>query len=164
MDWGWDTGRKMARRNKVINVKKSFGNCGLDERMKRKIACFHALEAYRRSYDAAITVIQQDTTKIPREEKFDLASQLGRSTKAIPRLIAEGYSKRNQVKGFQKYLDDALTESNETIVSLNQARDIYGIEKEICSDMIREYEITSQQIYKLALVWTSFGERKHKYD
>jgi len=54
-----------------------------------------------------------------------LVDQLRRSTKAIPRLIAEGHSKRHQKKGFQKYLDDAMTESNETMVSLAQAKDIY---------------------------------------
>ncbi|MBE0432482.1 four helix bundle protein [candidate division WOR-3 bacterium] len=84
------------------------------------------------------------------------------SVKAIPRLIAEGYSKKHQPKGFQKYLDDALGESNETIVSLSQARDIYGVENDLCSRVIDEYEIISRQIYKLALVWTSFGKEKQQ--
>jgi four helix bundle protein len=128
--------------------------------VKKRVASFRDLEIYQRSYEAAIVVIRQIVPRLPREEKFDLADQLRRSTKAIPRLIAEGYSKRHQTKGFQKYLDDALAESNETIVSLSQTRDIYGIEKNICSDMINEYEIISRQIYTLALVWTSFGRKK----
>ena len=128
--------------------------------MKKKIASFRDLDIYRKSYDAAIIIIQKIIPKLPNEEKYDLANQLRRSTKAIPRLIAEGYSKRHQAKGFQKYLDDALAESNETIVSLGQVRDIYGIEEELCSAMINEYEIISRQTYKLAGVWTSFGRRK----
>lgn len=128
--------------------------------MKKRIASFRDLEIYQKSYKAAIVVIKQIIPKLPREEKFDLADQLRRSVKSIPRLISEGYSKKHQPRGFHKYLDDALGESNETIVSLSQARDIYGVEKSLCCKMIDEYEIISRQIYKLALVWTSFGKRK----
>lgn len=128
--------------------------------MKKKIARFRDLEIYQKSYDAAIIVIKQIVQKLPHEEKFDLADQLRRSVKAIPRLIAEGYSKKHQPEGFQRYLDDALGESNETIVSLSQVRDIYGIEKDLYNKMIDEYKIISRQIYRLTLVWTSFGKRK----
>jgi hypothetical protein len=37
---------------------------------------------------------------------------------------AEGYAKRRQKHGFQKYLDDAMGECNETIVGLEQCRDL----------------------------------------
>ncbi|KPK63222.1 four helix bundle protein [candidate division WOR_3 bacterium SM23_42] len=130
--------------------------------MKKKIASFRDLEVYQRSYKAAIVVIKQIIPRLPKEEKFDLADQLRRSAKAVPRLIAEGYSKRHQPKGFQKYLDDALCESNETIVSLSQVHDIYGVEKDLCSKMIDEYEIISRKTYRLALVWTSFGKRANQ--
>jgi four helix bundle protein len=130
--------------------------------MKSKIASFRDLDIYRKSYDAAIVVIQKIIPKLPREEKHDLPNGLRGRSKAIPRLIAEGYSKRHQVRGFQKYLDDTLAESNETIVTSSQARDIYGIEEDICSAMINEYEIISRQTYKLAGVWTSLGRRKQK--
>lgn len=128
--------------------------------MSKRIASFRDLEIFQRSYKAAVVVIKQIIPKLPREEKFDLADQLRRSVKSIPRLIAEGYSKKHQLKGFQKYLDDALGESNETIVSLSQVRDIYKIEEALCTKMIDEYEIISRQTYRLALVWKSFGKRK----
>ncbi len=130
--------------------------------MRKKIASFRDLEVYQRSYKAAIIVIKQIIPKLPQEEKYDLADQLRRSAKAVPRLIAEGYSRRHQPKGFQKYLDDALGESNETIVSLSQVRDIYEVEKDLCNEMIDEYEIVSRKTYRLALVWDSFGRRKKK--
>ncbi len=50
--------------------------------------------------------------RLPPEEKYDLRDQLSRSSKAVPRLIAEGYAKRHQKYGFHKYLDDAMAESN----------------------------------------------------
>ena len=129
--------------------------------LKKKIASFKDLEIYEKSYKLAITVIKQIIPKLPKEEKFDLADQIRRSVKAIPRLIAEGYAKRHQRRGFQKYLDDALAESNETIVSLSQARDIYNVATDLSTEIINEYEIISKQIYKLSAIWLSFNNRKH---
>lgn len=128
--------------------------------MKQTIASFKDLEIYRRSYRISLTVIKEIIPKLPREEKFDLADQLRRSVKAIPRLIAEGYAKRHQKRGFQKYLDDALAESNETIVSLNHAKDLYNVNPDFCVAVIKEYEIISKQIYKLSSVWVTFGARR----
>lgn len=99
---------------------------------------------------------------LPKVEEFDLKDQLRRSAKAIPRLIAEGHAKRHQKKGFQKYLDDAMAESNETIVSLSQARDLYpgNIDLDRCEGLIDTYDKASRQLYKLSLAWTRFGQRK----
>ena len=83
---------------------------------------------------------------LPDSEKYDLKDQLSRSCKAIPRLIAEGYAKRHQKLGFQKYLDDAMAECNETVVSLSQCRDIYSryINVKLCEELIKEYDISGR--------------------
>jgi len=124
--------------------------------LKSKIASFKDLEIYQKSYEATVTIIKIIVPKLPIEEKFDLGSQLRRSSKAVPRLIAEGYSKRHQKRGFQKYLDDALAESNETVVSLSQARDIYQVEPELCTQIIGVYEVISRPIFRLSSVWVPF--------
>ncbi len=85
------------------------------------MASFRDLEVYQGTYRACIQVVTRIIPKIPDFEKNDLRSQLRRSVKAIPRLIAEGYAKRHQRHGFQKYLDDAMGECNETIVGLSSA-------------------------------------------
>lgn len=74
-------------------------------------------------------------------------------------MIAEGYAKRHQKFGFQKYLDDALAESNETIVSLEQTKDIYGsfIDKNLCEELVKKYDILSKQIYTLRMAWRNFN-------
>jgi len=79
---------------------------------KVKIRSFRDLEIYQESYELSLIVNRQIITKLPKEKKYDLVDQLRRPSKAVPRLIAEGYSKRHQAKGFQKYLDGALAESN----------------------------------------------------
>ena len=88
-------------------------------------------------------------------EKFGLKDPLMRSGKAIPGVIAEGYAKRHQLKGFQKYLDDAMAESNECVVSLSQCLDIYPkfVDKQLCDDLVKEYEISGKQLYRLAEAW-----------
>ena len=93
---------------------------------RRPIRSFRDLDVYVATYNASIEVITKIVPNLPREERDDLVDQLRRAAKAIPRLIAEGYSKKHQVKGFQKYLDDALAESNEMIVSMCHVRDLYS--------------------------------------
>ncbi|MFH0867157.1 MAG: four helix bundle protein [Bacteroidota bacterium] len=133
------------------------------EEIKKKIRSFQDLDVYQNSYAAMLKIFKHILPKLPSEEKYDLRDQLQRSSKAVPRLIAEGHSKRHQKKGFQKYLDDALTESNETIVSMSQARDLYPqfIDVDICNELISSYDIISRQIYNLSVAWTKFTEQKN---
>ena len=134
------------------------------EEVKKPIKSFHDLDVYQSTYEAMLAVFKHILPKLPKEEEYDLKDQLRRSAKAIPRLIAEGHSKRHQKKGFQKYLDDAMTESNETIVSLSQARDLYRhcIDVNVCNELIDVYDKASRQLYNLSLAWTKFSERKEQ--
>ena len=132
------------------------------DKIKKPIKSFHDLDVYQGTYKAMLEVFKQVLPKLPKEEEYDLKNQLRRSSKAIPRLIAEGHSKRHQKKGFQKYLDDAMAESNETIVSLSQARDLYPrhVDIDVCNELIDIYDKSSRQLYKLSLAWTKFSQRK----
>lgn len=125
---------------------------------KKKITSFKDLEVYRCAYQLCIEVIKEILPKLPESERYDLKDQLSRSTKAIPRLIAEGYAKRHQRMGFQKYIDDAMAECNETIVGLEQCKDIYGERMKEVSfiEVIDNYDKIGRQLYKLAEAWSSF--------
>ena len=125
---------------------------------KKRIASFHDLEVYQNTHRACIEVMKKIIPKLPESEKYDLKNQLGRSCKAIPRLIAEGYAKRHQKMGFQKYLDDGMAECNETIVSLSQARDIYedSVDVSLCNRLIDIYDKSGRQLYNLAMAWNKF--------
>ncbi len=129
--------------------------------MKTPIRSFMDLEVYQNTYAASVEVINNIVPKLPRTEQNDLADQLRRSAKAIPRLIAEGYSKKHQKKGFQKYLDDAMGESNEMIVSLSHVRDLYSnyVDTKLCQHLIDVYDKSSRQLYNLATKWRDFKER-----
>ena len=127
--------------------------------MDNKIASFRDLIVYQKSYKLSIEVHKNVLVKLPESEKYDLKDQLSRSSKAVPRLIAEGYAKKHQKMGFQKYLDDAMAEANETIVSLSHACDIYNLQ---INELIKEYDISSRQIYCLAESWNKFREKGRK--
>ncbi len=61
---------------------------------KQKIVSYSDLEVYQRSYNACIAVVKYIIPLLPETEKYDLKDQLSRSSKAIPRLIAEGFAKK----------------------------------------------------------------------
>ena len=128
---------------------------------KKPITSFRDLEVYQNTYEAMLLVVREILPKLPNEERYDLRDQLSRSSKAIPRLIAEGYGKRHQKAGFQKYIDDAMGECNETIVSLEQCRDIYSINPELINKLVDIYDKSGRQLYNLAKAWTNF---KRNYD
>ncbi len=130
--------------------------------MKNKITSFRDLEVYRNSYKACIEVMTKIIPNLPESEKFDLKKQLSSSAKAIPRLMAEGYAKRHQKHGFQKYLDDAMGECNETIVGLEQSRDLYGtnVDTELCEQLIDLYDKSGRQLYNLSSAWSKLKKRE----
>jgi four helix bundle protein len=126
---------------------------------KKKIISYKDLEVYQRAYDACLIVMKDIVPKLPESEKYDLKDQSSRSSKAVPRLIAEGFAKKHQKAGFQKYLDDAMGESNETGVSLCQCKDIYFkyVNVSICEQLINEYDIIGKQLYRLREAWSKFS-------
>ncbi|MFH1507567.1 MAG: four helix bundle protein [Candidatus Omnitrophota bacterium] len=125
---------------------------------KKSIVSFNDLEVYRNTYEVSVIVMTKIITKLPDMERYDLKDQLSRSCKAIPRLIAEGYAKKHQKHGFQKYLDDAMGECNEIIVSLSHCKDIYAqyVDKELCIKLIDIYDKSGRQLYNLSQAWTNF--------
>lgn len=131
--------------------------------MEKKITSFRDLIVYQKAYKLSIIVMTQIVPKLPENEKYDLKDQLSRSSKSVPRLIAEGYGKKHQKLGFQKYLDDAMGEVNETVVSLCHTKDIYKIETDKCERVIGEYDILGRQIYCLAESWDTFKSKGRRF-
>lgn len=127
---------------------------------------YQDLDVYKNAYSSMIDVYKDIIPKLPKSE-YDLIDQIKRSCKAIPRLIAEGHSKRHQKFGFRKYIDDAMAESNETAVSISQAKDLCGkyVNREKCEQLIDSYDKISRQLYNLSVAWTKFqNKRTHATD
>lgn len=127
---------------------------------KRPIKSFRDLEVYNNTYRASIDIANKILPKLPQSEKYDLYSQLSRSSKAIPRLIAEGFAKKHQRLGFQRYIDETMAECNETIVNLEHVKDIYKIDEKLCEELIDLYDKSARQLYNLAVAWDTFKNRR----
>jgi four helix bundle protein len=130
--------------------------------MSQKIRSFHDLDVYRNTYADSLTILREIIPKLPSEEKYNLADQLRRSCMAIPALIAEGYAKKHHKKAFAKYLDDANGECNEIIVHLSYCKDIYQkiINIRLLEKLIKNYDKSARQIYRLSCVWKNFSREK----
>ena len=129
--------------------------------LHKRITSFHDLEVYQNSYKISVDIMKELIPKLPEIEKYDLKDQISRACKAVPRLIAEGYAKRHQKKGFQKYIDDAMAECNEMIVNLSHCKDIYydNIDPNFCTELIKIYDITGRQLYNLSEAWSKFHKK-----
>ncbi|MBI3319826.1 MAG: four helix bundle protein [Candidatus Omnitrophica bacterium] len=130
-----------------------------------RIVSFQDLEVFQNSYRASLTVMTRVIPRLPDVERDDLKPQLRRSCKAIPRLIAEGFAKRHQRYGFQKYLYDAVGECNENVVSLSHCRDLYGSligDEHLLVSLIDLYDKSARQPYKLTEAWNSFQRDKRQ--
>ncbi|MDP3771739.1 MAG: four helix bundle protein [bacterium] len=126
---------------------------------KPSISSFRNLDVYQSSYALMLTVMKEVVPMLPPRERYDLCDQLSRSCKATPRLIAEGYGKRHQRAGFQKYIDDAIAECNETIVSLEQCRDLYSVDRALIERLVDGYDKVGRQLFRLSTAWSGFKHR-----
>jgi four helix bundle protein len=134
----------------------------MTQEREKSIISFRDLEVYQKTYKACIDVMLKIIPNLPDSEKFDLRKQLSSSSKAIPRLIAEGYAKRHQKHGFQKYLDDAMAECNETVVGMEMCKDIFGkyVDIKLCEELVSIYDVCGRQLYKLRVAWGKFPREK----
>jgi len=128
---------------------------------KKSIKSFQDLEVYQRFYNLMLIVLREVVPKLPAEERFDLKDQLRRCSKAGPALVAEGFAKRYQLRSWRKYLEDATGEANEMIHHLSVCRDAYPdfIDKNLCNELIDEYDIVNRQIFYLRKSWKNFHEK-----
>lgn len=128
----------------------------------KTIKSFKDLGVYQNLYRACILVMTKIIPNLPGNEKYDLRDQLSRSCKAAPRLIAEGYAKKHQKFGFQKYIDDAMAECNESMVCLEQVKDIYKIEIRLVEELLDTYDKSARQLFRLAEAWDRFKDRSRR--
>lgn len=120
-----------------------------------KVVGFADLNVYQNLYQAMLKVHKEVLSKLPPSEKFGLIDQAGRASKSPCALIAEGYARRQWGKEWNKYLREAMGECNEMIVHITMIRDLYGdlVGVELCNELIKTYDISGKQLYRLAESW-----------
>lgn len=79
---------------------------------------FRTLKAYEKAFDQAMKCFELSKC-FPAAEKFDMTSQIRRSSRSVCAQIGEGYRKRKYPKYFVSKLIDADGENTETSIWLD---------------------------------------------
>jgi four helix bundle protein len=83
---------------------------------------FRDLDVYNRSLKLSSSLFEWSLT-LPREERYGLASQIRRSSRAVGAILAEAWGRRRYKRAFAEKLTQALGEAKETQAWLDHARE-----------------------------------------
>lgn len=120
------------------------------------IKSFLDLDVYKEAFQLSIE-IEELLKSYPSDEKFLLVDQSKRASRGIPALIAEGYARREALKDFQKYLREAVGESNEMINHLLLAKHKGYIKPPNCADqLIERHNVLGKKISNLKNNWQNY--------
>lgn len=100
---------------------------------------FKHLKVYQLAFRTAIGIFNL-VKKIPADEKFELVSQIRRSSRSVCSNIAEGYRKKKYPKHFSSKMTDADSEASESCVWLDFARECEYITIEEYQKFTSHYE------------------------
>lgn len=100
---------------------------------------FRDLTVYKKAFKLAMEIFKA-SKKFPAEEKFDLTSQIRRSSRSVCSNVGEAYRKRLYEAHFISKASDADMENTETQVWLDFALECEYISKEIYNNFIADSE------------------------
>ena len=108
---------------------------------------YRDLEVYQSSFSLFIET-HKFSFSLPNYEKFELGSQLRRSSDSIVTNIVEGYGRRIYKSDFLKFLIYAHASSLETINHLEKINSLYPDLFEKSQALIDEYDSLGARIYR----------------
>ncbi len=126
---------------------------------RKPIQHYRDIEAYQRAKEL-LAPVHALVRRLPREEQYELASQIRRASKSILANIAEGYGTKRSPAKFRSFLDVALGSANEMIVHLEVGHAIGYFEQGEVDELIERYEIVAKQLYRLIQSWQDFTNTK----
>ena len=103
------------------------------------------LEVYKKSYELALSICEYAKT-MPKEERFELTSQIRRAATSIPINIAEGYGKKENQQEFKRYLMIAKGSSAEMQVLIDLCKDLGYMQENHHKVYSERYEEVSKML------------------
>jgi len=115
-------------------------------------------DVWTESHSLVLFIYGQIASEIPREEKYELVSQMKRAAYSIPFNIVEGCG-RNSERDFAHFLDVSLGSANELEYCILLMKDLSYLNSE-------QYELVNKKVSviraKLINLIKSIREPKHK--
>jgi four helix bundle protein len=106
------------------------------------------LNVYKLAYKSAMEIYQLTKT-FPVEEKYDLVSQIRRSSRSVVANLVESWRRRRYPKNFVSKLNDSETEADETILWLDFSLDCNYISKEDYDRLYDNYDHILSMLVKM---------------
>lgn len=103
-----------------------------------RISSFRELEVHRAAFRSAMHIFRA-SKRWPAEERYELTSQVRRSSRSVCACIAEAWRKRRYPAAFVAKLNDAEAEASETRVWLDFALACGYLSRQDHSALDREY-------------------------
>jgi four helix bundle protein len=113
------------------------------------------LDAYRLAMNLLVRV-QSLTQRLPKEERFELGSQMRRASRSIPANIAEGFAKRESTREFKHYMRTAMGSANEMETHLRIAAQLGYLAEPDLAELIDGYDHIGRQLNRLIANWRQF--------
>lgn len=109
---------------------------------------YKKLEIWKKAHELYKYVKKNIVHKLPKEERYELTSQLSRAALSIPLNIVEGCGRYTD-KDFTHFLDNSLGSTNETGYCCYAAFELKYITEE-------EYNIANKQVNEVRAMLISF--------
>ena len=109
---------------------------------------YHRLDVFKKAYALALEVHRM-SLKFPKQEQYELAQQLRRSSKSIAVNIAEGMGKQESKADVRRFIRIAVGSCDESRVWLEFSRDIGYINKEQQSNLDEQYREVGRMLQGL---------------
>ncbi len=109
---------------------------------------YKKLEVWKKSHDMYMFIKKHIAVKLPKEERYELTSQLLRAALSVPLNIVEGCGRFTD-KDFTRFLDNALGSTNESDYCCYSALELNYITKE-------EYQTINKLINEVRAMLISF--------
>lgn len=100
---------------------------------------FRELTVYKKAFSLAMQIFNV-SKKFPKQEMYDLTSQIRRSSRSVCATIGEGYRKRKYPAHFVTKASDADMENSETQVWLDFARACEYIDEKCYKELLQQCE------------------------
>jgi four helix bundle protein len=104
------------------------------------------LKVFQQSYKLAMNIFEI-TKSFPKEEKYSLVNQIGRSSRSVSANIAEAWKKRQYSKMFISKIVDAAGEAGETEVWLDISKDAGYLSMKEYENLISVYDEINRMLY-----------------